>query len=142
MIVADEEQLAELVDKEGVKIQKVSEESATSFSERGCGTLAVGASYFVSEEDMEKLQKHADMGQGHITLLYPPIITSQTHFRGFKYIRGERVLNGDPEETWFEGIEEIRKQNNELRRVLAGKRRRKPKPKLPEKGTQLEMSQV
>jgi hypothetical protein len=139
MMVLDDQQFEEVIEKEGVQI--LSTEAAMSFSERGCGMLVSGATYFVSDEDMQKLAKYGDMGKGQITVLEEPITTTLKHFRGFKYLIEEKVLGGAPEAEWFEQVPEIREYNRDVRRILAGKKPRKRKPK-PPPTKQLELSMI
>ena len=121
LVVGDARMIAE---KEGVKLQKIDGATAAGFQKRGCGSLVVGATYFVSEEDMAKLQKYADSVEGHINVIEPPIPVSFGRFRGYKYVVGDRILNREPEEAWFE-VDQIRKANAKVMRKLA------PKPKVP-----------
>lgn len=100
------------------EIQVISASSAASFEKRGCGRLRLGGCYFVSSEDMEKIQEHADMAKGDISLIDPPIsYPGFKRFRGYKYVFGDRILAGDPSQEWFE-VEEIRKENATIRKVL------------------------
>jgi len=99
----------EIAEKEGVKIQKVEESEIGSFEERGCGFLQIGGTYLVSDEDMKRLQKHADMAKGQLQLIAPPLeAPALKRFRGYKYVDGEAILAGLPMESWLEKVKEVR----------------------------------
>jgi len=101
------------------EIQVISASTASTFQKRGCGSLRLGGCYFVSSEDMEKIQAHADMAKGDIELIDPPIsYPGFKRFRGFKYVLGDRILAGYPSQEWFE-VEETRKENANIRKLLA-----------------------
>jgi len=78
--------------KRGVKPIYVEGPKATPI--RGCGMICYGATYVLSEEDFEKCKDLADKSdlQGDITLIIPPIPWEGNHFRGFKYVDGDRLL--------------------------------------------------
>jgi len=81
--------------------------------ERGCGSLGVGGTYLLSEEDMEKVK---DLGesttmQGQIELIEPPIPTDLKRFRGYKAVVGDNILKRLPEETWYEEAWEANQRN-------------------------------
>lgn len=99
----------EIAEKEGVKIQRIDESEIGSFEKRGCGFLQVGGTYLVSDEDMKKLQKHADMAKGQLQLIKPPIVCPNLkRFRGYKYVDGEAILSGLPIDQWFTKVKEVR----------------------------------
>lgn len=112
----------EKMEAEGIK--PIDYDRAVTMSERGCGKLVSGGMYLVSEEDMEKIQKYADMAKGQITVIDPPILTALKRFRGYKYVLGNNILEAHPEDWWFKGVEEIRQRNEEIRHPKAGKRTR------------------
>jgi len=94
--------------------------------ERGCGSLAIGGTYLLSEEDIEKCRDLADSGtlEGHIHVLNPTIPLSLKRFRGFKNIDGNAVLAGKPEREWFEGAHRKYLRNKKLlRRWRSAKRK-------------------
>lgn len=113
---------ADILKKEGLNIdesviQEVSPENAMTMQKRGCGFLIVGGVYIVSDEAMEALQKHADSIEGTFYNIDPPIPTTLKRYRGIKYCRGDRILNHDPQETWFD-VEGVRKENKKVRKLL------------------------
>lgn len=56
--------------------------------ERGCGSLDIGGTYLLSEEDLEKCKDLAESGllSGRINLITPPVIYEGARFRGTKTI--------------------------------------------------------
>jgi len=103
----------ELMKKEGVQV--ISASAAASFEERGCGMLVVGGTYLVSDEDIAKLQKHADMAKGQLKFIDPRKPVNLPRFRGYRYIRGDKVLAGANQDEWFQ-VQDIRKANLVLRK--------------------------
>ena len=61
--------------------------------ERGCGSLVIGGTYLLSEEDFEKCRELADSAllEGRVIILDPPIPYTGKHFRGLKKFEGEAV---------------------------------------------------
>jgi len=99
-----------IAQREGINITVIDEAKISSFPKRGCGQLRVNGIYLVSEEDLEKLKGYASGVEGQIEVLETPIPVSFKRFRAFKYVLGDRILSGQPEETWFD--------KNEINRIL------------------------
>lgn len=109
MVVQGEGDLDEIMRRRGV--QPVTMEQAMQEPERGCGfRVILGAIYIVSNKDMEKLSDLAGKSdlRGKIVLFDTTIPIFREKFRGFKYVRGSRILKGKPEEQWFVDEQERR----------------------------------
>lgn len=107
-------------------IQRVEPQEVEEWQERGCGYLRVGGTYFVSEEDMRRLQRNAEGYLGSIVPLEEPLPFKKPRWRGFKYVDGDAILEGRPYSQWF-SVDEIRKENYRIRhaRWLEERRRRR-----------------
>jgi len=128
LVVGDAELIAE---KEGINLQRIDEQEISMFDERGCGFLKIGGSYFVSEEDMKKLAAHADGVSGSINVLEEPIIIHYSRFRGYKYVIGRDLLDGDFESAI--SVDAIRSNNASVRRALSKEEPKKSKRGRPKK---------
>ena len=111
----------EKLEREGLAFQHVSGGQSASMEQRECGYPQVGASYFVSEDDMMSMQKDADMATGQITVLNDSIPFPHDRFRAFKYCDGDKILDGASLEEWF-NIAEIRNHNTMVRREFNKRR--------------------
>lgn len=99
----------DIAEREGIKIQRVAEAEIGSFGKRGCGLLQIGGVYLVSDEDMKKLQKHADMAKGQLQLITPPVeVPELQRFRGYKYVDGDAILSRLPMEQWTAKVKAAR----------------------------------
>lgn len=99
-----------------------------SQDERGCGSLNIGGTYLLGEEDMKKCADLAKSGtvEGRIHVLNPPIEVGLKRFRGFKCIDGDSLLAGEPEGVWLEGGNETYVSNKKrLRKWKSQVRKRK-----------------
>jgi hypothetical protein len=85
------ESVPEELEKRGVKPINI---YSDPLPRRGCGQIIVGGIYVLSEEDFEKCRDLADSSNlsGNLTILDPPIPWWGQHFRGFRYIDGEALL--------------------------------------------------
>lgn len=76
------------------------EEGGFGFNdERECGSLDVGGTYLLSEEDMNKCKDLAESGtlKGRVVILNPPIPYRDKRFRGIKTVSralGDRLVGG------------------------------------------------
>jgi len=109
----------DIAEREGIKIQRVAEAEIGSFERRGCGLLQIGGTYLVSDEDMKKLQKHADMAKGQLQTITPPIeVPELKRFRGYKYVDGDAILNRLPIDQWTIKVKEVRSKPKEERETF------------------------
>jgi len=58
---------------------------------------------WISEEDLEKCKDLAESGlaEGRIVVLDQPIPYKGKRFRGYLYVYGDKILTGEPSNTWF-----------------------------------------
>lgn len=98
--------------------------------ERGCGSLAIGGTYLLSEEDMEKCRDLANSTtlSGRFNIIDPAVYLSIGRFRGYKHVIGDNILARKPEGTWYEEAHEAY-----LRNKRAMSRWKRAKRKLREK---------
>lgn len=94
ILVVGASSLLEKYDLDAKHLQPLDPKDLATFPDRGCGKLVAGGMYLVSNDDMKKLQAHAKMARGTITLMKPtPIVEkSLKRFRGYKYIAGDVLL--------------------------------------------------
>ena len=83
-------------------------------NERGCGSLQIGGTYLLSEEDLEKCKDLAESGtlNGNIQVIDPPIEFDKNvikRFRGYRYVDGDKILARAPPEEWFIDPSNLRK---------------------------------
>jgi len=86
--------------------------------ERGCGSLAIGGTYLLSEEGMEKcrdLAKSATL-EGRIEVIDPPVPTGLRRFRGYKHVIGDYILERRPEAEWYGEAHQIYLENKRAMR--------------------------
>jgi len=86
---------------------------------RGCGYQLSGGFYVVSAGDMDKLREDIATGDfsGTITLIKPPIPLHIKRFRGYKYVNGNKILEHEAEEAWYD-LTVIRKKNRKIRKAI------------------------
>lgn len=84
----------EELEKRGVK--PISVGSGGPLPRRGCGQIVVGAVYILSEEDFEKCKDLAESSElsGSVMVLDPPVPWEGKHFRGYRYVDGDALLEG------------------------------------------------
>ena len=113
----------ESLKERGVTEWQLYEDDFGSADERGCGSLTIGGTYLLSEEDMEKCRDLAHSGtlEGRIEVIEPPIPTGLKRFRGFKAVSGDAILAGEPESAWYAAAYEA----NQLNKVAIAKYKRK-----------------
>ena len=124
-VVGPEVNVEEALKERGVEEYQYVAGSFGTADERGCGNLAIGGTYLLSEEDMAKcwdLAKSSKL-EGRIEVIEPPIPTGLKRFRGYKAVDGDLILNGDPEHTWYEAAYEANQLNKtaiaKYKRMLA-----------------------
>jgi len=103
--------------------------------ERGCGSLAIGGTYLLSEKDMQKagnLAKSVDVA-GQIVELDEPIPLKQKRIRGYKHISGEEVLSGAAEKHWYDDAHRVYLENKKAMRRYKRKLRRLKKKRKEKK---------
>jgi hypothetical protein len=100
-------------------IQKAEISQIGDFPERGCGYLVPGGTYLVSEPDMRAFVSREDKIDvlGNIEVYEEPIALSQEFgkYRGYRYIDGDKLLEGEPEEEWMD-VDKIKKSNSRVRK--------------------------
>lgn len=100
--------------------------------ERGCGSLAVGGTYLLSEEDMQKAGELAESTNvdGQIVELVNPIPLEQKRIRGYKHVSGDEILSGAAEKHWYDDAHTVYLENKKaMRRYKRKLRRLKKKQK-------------
>jgi len=78
--------------KRGVESYTYEEGGFGSLDERGCGSLAIGGTYLLSEEDMEKVKDMVESGNvesGNIVVFDEPIPFDGKRFRGLREYKVE-----------------------------------------------------
>lgn len=88
--------LPEELAKRGVTAYEYHEGGFGFCDERGCGSLEIGGTYFLSEEDLAKCKDLAESKtmEGNIIAISPPLPIPDKKFRGYKHIDGEALLRG------------------------------------------------
>ena len=99
MVVSPGVDIDEELKKRGITKYEYKEGAFGFGDERGCGSLVVGGTYILSEEDISKCADLAKSGtvKGSINILSPPVPYSGKRFRGFKCIprsEGDKLLEG------------------------------------------------
>ena len=122
-VVGPEVDIEEALKERGVEEYQYVEGGFGSGDERGCGSIDVGGTYLLSEEDMEKCRDLAKSGklEGRIEVIEPPIPVTLKRFRGFKAVSGDAILADEPEDTWYDAAYEA----NQLNKVAIAKYKRK-----------------
>lgn len=112
-VVSASVNIPEALKERGVTEWKYVEGGFSFSNERGCGSLATGGTYLLSEEDMDKVKDLAESTtmQGQIELIEPPIPIDLKRFRGYKAVVGDNILNRLSEETWYEDAWEANQRN-------------------------------
>jgi len=98
----------------GITTYELREGGFGTQDERGCGSLSGGGIYLLSEEDMNKVRDLAKSSklEGHINIFEHPIpIKTANRSRGYQYVSGDRILDGKPEDTWFEDAHKVFHEN-------------------------------
>jgi len=102
IILDDEEKIKKYQDEYGnLNISPISSTQAAAEPRRLCGQRSYGASYLVSENDMDKvwdvvepMAKKCDIQGGIVVLLYP-IDYPRLRFRGWRYMEPEFLTKYD-----------------------------------------------
>lgn len=102
----------------GVDTYEMAEGDFGDLDERGCGSLEIGGTYLISEEDMHKVRdmEGNDLLEGHFVVLDDPIPVDIKRLRGYKHVDGNAILSGEPEDEWYESAHRTYLENKKRMR--------------------------
>ena len=113
-VVAPGTELEREFKERGITTYELHEGNFGTQDERGCGSLSIGGIYLLGEEDMNKVRDLAKSSklEGRINVFEHPIpIKTANRSRGYQYVSGGRILDGKPEDTWFEDAHKVFHEN-------------------------------
>lgn len=118
--------IPEELKKRGVTEWEYKEGRPGFADERGCGSLAIGGTYLLSEKDMQKVSDIAKSGtvSGQIVELDEPIPLKQKRIRGYKHVSGDEILSGAAEKRWYNDAHKVYLENKKAMRRYKRKMRR------------------